>query len=119
MAPPGWARPDLDAAVAAVAVQVNRDNVLQARKILLAEADRLDLELARKLARPYHIGDCGADPVSPEATAAFNQRIDTLVGHCRQYNQDLREAAKALDATARSYGWTDEEIAASFRRAAR
>ena len=42
---PGWARPELDAAVASVGMQVNRDNVLRARGILLAEADRLDAEM--------------------------------------------------------------------------
>jgi hypothetical protein len=115
MAPPGWARPDLDAAVAAVAVQVNRDNVLQARNILLAEADRLDLELNRLIGGNYRIRDCGEDPVSVDATTGFNQRIDDLVGQCKRYNEDLRQAARALDATARSYGWTDEEIAASFQ----
>ncbi len=30
------------------------------------------------------------------------------------YNRDLRASAAALDATARAYGYTDEEIAASF-----
>ncbi len=116
---PGWARPDLDAAVAAVGLQVNRDNVLQARNILLAEADRLDDELNKVMRRDLHIGDCGGDPVSPNATLGFNQRIDVLVGQCRQYNEDLRQAARELDVTARTYGWTEEEIAASFPSAPR
>jgi hypothetical protein len=34
---------------------------------------------------------------------------------CRDYNAQLRMAASALDATARAYGYTDDEIAASFR----
>ena len=38
----------LDAAVRALALQVNRDTVLQARAALLAEADRLDLELSQR-----------------------------------------------------------------------
>lgn len=57
---------------------------------------------------------CGRDPVSPEAATAFLDRIGGLLQHCRTYNHDLRAAAFALDDTARSYGYTDDEIAASF-----
>ena len=38
----------LDAAVRALALQVNRDTVLKARAALLTEADRLDLELDQR-----------------------------------------------------------------------
>ena len=34
---------------------------------------------------------------------------------CLAYNRDLHAAAAALDATARAYGYTDDEIAASYR----
>ena len=56
-----------------------------------------------------------AIPVSPEAAQAFNERINALVDDCFAYNRDLRASASALDATARAYGYTDDEIAASFR----
>ena len=92
----------LDAAVRALALQVNRDTVLQARAALLAEADRLDLELDQRSARYGGVGVCGGDPVSPEAAGAFNERINALVVSCRAYNRELRAAASALDATARS-----------------
>jgi hypothetical protein len=39
------------------------------------------------------------------------------VRSCVIYNRELRAAASALDATARSYGYTDDEIAASYRSA--
>ena len=104
----------LDAAVRALALQVNRDTVLQARAALLAEADRLDLELNQRK-HGSEVGVCGGDPVSPEAAGAFNERINALVVGCRSYNRELRAAANALDATARTYGYTDEEIAASYR----
>jgi hypothetical protein len=96
-------------------MQVNRDNVLRARGILLAEADRLDGEMVFLGTRMPPLADCGDDPVSRDATPAFTQRIAALIEQCLQYNRDLREAAYALDTTARSYGWTEEEIAASFR----
>jgi hypothetical protein len=111
----GGHRTQLDAAVRALALQVNRDTVLQARAALLAEANRLDDELHRRRNDFAGVGLCGGDPVSPEAATAFNERIEGLVTSCRAYNSDLRVSASALDATARAYGYTDDEIAASFQ----
>jgi hypothetical protein len=106
----------LDAAVRALALQVNRDTVLKARAALLAEADRLDIELGKRRLGS-EVGLCGGDPVSPEAASAFNERINALVMSCQAYNSELRAAAAALDGTARTYGFTDEQIAASYRSA--
>jgi hypothetical protein len=110
----GAHRPQLDAAVGALALHVNRDTVLKARAALLAEAERLDRQLVERH-RGHDVGKCGGDPVSPEAANAFNERINALVANCFAYNRDLRAAAGALDAIARTYGFTDEQIAASFR----
>jgi hypothetical protein len=111
----GAHRPQLDAAVGALALQVNRETVLAARAALLAEADRLDKNLQRSHRDFGGVGRCGSDPVSPEAAAAFDERINALVTQCFTYNRDLRASAGALDATARAYGYTDDEIAASFQ----
>jgi hypothetical protein len=111
----GAHRTHLDAAVRSLALQVNRDTVLKARAALLAEADRLDKNLQRTHREFGGVGRCGGDPVSPEASKAFDERINALVGHCFGYNRDLRASAFALDATARAYGYTDDEIAASFQ----
>jgi hypothetical protein len=105
----------LDAAVRALSLQVDRDTVLRARAALLDEARRLDHELDKRAHAYGGVGICGGDPVSPEAAGAFTERIDALVSGCRAYNRDLYTAAYALDATARTYGYTDEEIAASYR----
>jgi hypothetical protein len=105
----------LDAAVRALALQVNRETVLKARAALLAEAARLDVEIGQRMHAYGGVGLCGGDPVSPEAARAFNERIDSLVDRCRAYNGELRMAALALDTTARAYGYTDDEIAASYR----
>jgi hypothetical protein len=105
----------LDAAVRALALQVNRETVLQARATLLAEADRLDIELGKRAHAYAGVGLCGADPVSPEAASAFNERINALVAGCLAYSRDLHAAAAALDVTARTYGFTEEEIAESYR----
>jgi uncharacterized protein YukE len=113
-APAGPFRAQLDTAVANLALQVNRETVLKARGALMAEADRLDdaVETARN--NGAVVGLCGGDPVSPQAAAGFNARIESMYEQCRRYNQDLREAARALDAVALSYGYTESEIAASF-----
>ena len=110
----GAHRPLLDAAVSALALQVDRHTVLAARAALLAEAERLDRALVERH-RGHDVGRCGGDPVSPEAAVAFNERINALLANCFAYNRDLRAAASALDVTARTYGYTDEQIAASFR----
>lgn len=115
MSLPGPYRAHLDAAVEHLSMQVNRDTVLQARAALLAEADRLDFELSLIINRGSGVGLCGGDPVSPEAQRSFNERIGALYAHCFSYNRDLREAAGRLDDTARRYGYTEDEIAASFR----
>lgn len=111
----GGHRTRLDAAVQALALRVNRETVLQARAALLAEAERLDKDLQRSHREYAGVGLCGGDPVSPEAAHAFNERIDTLIDSCFAYNRDLRASATALEATARAYGYTDDEIAASFQ----
>jgi hypothetical protein len=110
----GGHRTQLDAAVRALALRVNRDTVLQARAALLAEANRLDGELRDRHNDFVGVGMCGRDPVSPEAAQAFNERIDGLIESCFAYNRNLRASAAALEATARAYGYTDDEIAGSF-----
>ncbi|WP_232661383.1 hypothetical protein [Pseudonocardia sp. TRM90224] len=114
MTEPGPFRPRLDAAVAHLALQVNRENVLKARAALLAEADRLDAIVETHIASWKGMGLCGGDPVSRDAQAAFNERTLALIDGCFSYNRDLRQAAHALDETARFYGYTDDEIASSF-----
>jgi hypothetical protein len=112
--PSGPFRAQLDAAVADLALQVNRDTVLQARAALLAEADRLD-DAVNSARLGDSVGNCGGDPVSPQAADGFNKRIGDMYDQCQRYNQDLRDAADALSAVARSYGYTEGEIHASFR----
>ncbi|WP_300017082.1 hypothetical protein [Pseudonocardia sp.] len=112
MSSPTDFRSELDAAVGVL--RVDRDNVLQLRAGILAEADRLaeDLRVAQRECR---VGLCGGDPVSPEAAAAFNSRIDGWLQHCARYIEALRASARTLDDSARRYGYTETEIADSFR----
>lgn len=107
-------RAHLDAAVADVGMQVTRDNVLQARAALLAEADRLDAALAHEAGDMKNVGLCGGDPVSADAAPAFDERVMLLLEQCKAYNKHLREAAASLHDVARSYGYTEDEISSSF-----
>jgi len=97
-----------------VAMQVDPANVLQVAAVLLTEAYRLDTVLREEMDRAV-VGLCGGDPVSLEAADAFNERIRELRNQCQAYNNELRAAGWALQDTARSYGISEEQIAASFR----
>jgi hypothetical protein len=113
--PASW-RASLGSAMHGVRMQVDRENVLTVRSVLLGEAERL-AELARRAgARTDWVGRCGGDPVSVEVAEAFNARIGQVVEQCRRYAAQLREAGTSLDDIARRYGYTDAQIAASFHQ---
>ncbi len=60
----------------------------------------------------------GDDPVSDDVALAVTDRIrdaeDSYFTTCQAWVDNLYQAAEALADTARQYGYTDEEIAASF-----
>ncbi|MGH3998768.1 MAG: hypothetical protein ACRDTJ_15085 [Pseudonocardiaceae bacterium] len=100
---------------------VSRDEVLAKHAALLAEADDFQVFL-------NHIWDqllmtpMGGDPVSHDVARAVTDRIrdaeDSYFTVCQQWVDNLYQAAEALAETARQYGYTDEEIAASFNGSA-
>jgi len=97
----------------ALGLQVNRDNVLQVRNALKTESDRLgDLMLFH--GPMLHVGECGPDPISIPAAASFNAKVEALANQCRLYVRTLGEAAGELAETARTYGYTEEQIEASL-----
>jgi hypothetical protein len=112
---PGPHHGQLDAAVESLTLQVDRDTVLQARAALLGEALRLKDALRLGSVR-QDVGLCGGDPVSADAAAAFNERIASLFAYCRSYVDDLERAGDVLGETARRYGFSETEIAASFSK---
>lgn len=103
----------MSAAVDALAMQVDRDTVLQARKVILDEALRLRRAILAT-ASVSNFGLCGADPVSEDARLAFGDRILAMAEGCRQHAGDLESAAATLADVGRRYGFTEDEIAASF-----
>ena len=110
---PGPQSASLAAAVESLALQVDRDTVLQARAALLGEAQRLKDEIGFRTV-DMQVGECGRDPVSSDAAPAFNERIAVLIQNCQQYTEDLEAAAGSLSNIARQYGFTESEISQSF-----
>lgn len=111
---PDW-RSSLSSAVADVNLQVTPENVLDVRNVLLTEADRLRTFGGQNMMMAQLVGRCGGDPISDEAQAAFSQRIGVLVQQCQQYSDQLRDAGNALDAVAKQYGYSEEQIESSFK----
>ena len=112
------ARPsDTQAAVNGVAMQVTPENVLQARAALLKHAEYLyDVAIAPQNSAMPLVGLCGGDPISSQAQIAFEQKIqDNAVAPALKFVAELRKGAEQLTQTARGYGFTDEQIAASFK----
>lgn len=64
----------------------------------------------------------GGDPVSHDVAKAVTFRVrdteDSYFHVCQTWVNNLYQAAEALAEIARQYGYTDEQIAASFQQAA-
>jgi hypothetical protein len=97
----------------ALGLQVNRDNVLQVRNALKTESVRLGNVMAIH-GQMLHVGECGPDPVSEPAAELFNDKVRALAHQCNGYAQALGDSANALEQSARAYGYSEEQIKASF-----
>lgn len=94
-------------------LQVNKDNVLNVHKLLYSEVLRLRTGM-RQQDYKFVMGECGTDPVSPEAAQAFTAKMTRLRDHCNNYVDILASAAEQLNQNARTYGYTEEQIKASM-----
>lgn len=98
-------------------IAVDRDNVLQAAKIIQDALDnegqtiRANLPLLRVIAP-------GADQISVEAAAAWNDRLtgdaDSYSVQVEQYLQNLQTLVDNLVTSAQQYGYTEQQIADAF-----
>lgn len=124
----------LQASVDALVMQVDRDTILGARKVLLTEANELNQAMVEatlfipstpmpgRMGAPGQgvwIGRCSDDPVSGPAQVSFNRKINAALEPCRKYIADLRLAGEQLADVARRYGITEDQIQADFRSAPR
>jgi hypothetical protein len=94
-------------------IKVTTEALLQARNVLQTEHDRLSGVL-RTHSDTLVVNDCGPDPVSPFASAGFNEKIGLIVAQATAYVQSLKDATDQLEETVRGYGATDEQIKSSF-----
>lgn len=99
--------------------EVNKDNVLQAGKIIQDQA----AVLRRKLDRSYRdlripLDARGADPVSADIVNAWNDRLvdnqDSYAERVNAYISALDGLATQLKASAQQYGFTEEEVTTAF-----
>jgi hypothetical protein len=97
---------------------VNKDNVLAAGRIIDLQADALQ-DLWLDSTRGMRIDPPGDDDVSTRMSLAWNDLLigndDSYKNRVREYIAGLRKLAVQLGDSAKSYGYTEEEIDAAFR----
>ncbi|WP_249124191.1 hypothetical protein [Saccharopolyspora erythraea] len=97
---------------------MNKDNVLEVRRVILAAAedayDKLD-----KLRGELAISSPAKDKISSAAAATWNANLltnaDSHFNRLRQYVQNVADLGRQIEDAAKQYGYTEEEIAASFQ----
>ncbi len=96
---------------------VNRDNVLAAGRIVESQADALQ-DLWVDCVHSFRIDAPGTDDVSTRMADAWNDRLigdeDSYKNRVRDYVFGLRKLAVQLGDTAKSYGYSEEEISLAF-----
>ena len=96
---------------------VSKDNVLAAAKIIQTQAEALDDKL-RDARRDLRIDPPGGDDVSTRIAPAWNDilvvRPDSYANRVQQYIDGLRNLAQQCAASAKTYGYTDDQVAAAF-----
>jgi hypothetical protein len=96
---------------------VNRDNVLAAAKIVEAEADALQ-EKVRSIRKDLRVEPPGDDDVSIRMASAWNDILvdndDSYRNRIMEYIAGLRRLSVQLGDSARSYGYSEDEISAAF-----
>jgi len=99
-------------------ITVTPDNVLQARRAILAAAEEARDALVRKqpdlMVRP-----AAQDQVSTAASTMWTRKLlseqDSHYNRLMSYVLEVEKLGHQLGETAKQYGFTDDEIAASFQ----
>lgn len=99
-------------------ITVNHENVLQAARIIQDALDGEGQQIRANLPLLQVIAP-GEDQISVQAAAAWNARLsgdpDSFAVRVEQYLQGLQDLVNTLVASARQYGYTDEQIADALR----
>jgi hypothetical protein len=98
---------------------VNHDNVLRAARIIQNALDGEGQQIRTNLPMLQVIAP-GEDQISVQAAQAWNDRLvggaDSYTVRVEQYLQSLQNLVDHLVASAKQYGYTDEQIADAFRQ---
>ena len=96
---------------------VTKDNVLAAAKIIQTQAEALRDKLS-DASRELRIDAPGDDDVSIRIAPAWNaillDRPDSYAMRIQQYVDGLQNLAQQCVESAKTYGYTDEQVAAAF-----
>ncbi|NKE63705.1 hypothetical protein FXN61_46130 [Lentzea sp. PSKA42] len=97
---------------------VDKDTVLKAGKVIHDQWMLLDKEYMDK-ADLLRIKTVGGDKVTTDVVEAWNDRLafheDSYSNRIAAYIEALKSLSDQLKASAQQYGFTDEEITATFR----
>ncbi|HEX3789215.1 MAG TPA: hypothetical protein VHW44_15235 [Pseudonocardiaceae bacterium] len=95
-------------------ITVNKDNVLQAAKIIQNALDDNSQQIQLAFAGLRVVAP-GQDPISVQAAAQWNAKLvtdpDSFQNRISQYLGSLQTLADNLRTSAKQYGYTDQEIA--------
>jgi hypothetical protein len=94
---------------------VTPENVLGVRAVVMQEATDLQ-NMLRGEEQYLTLPALGRDPVSGDMSPAFNAVTHGLLARARDHITSLFALGEELAATARSYGLTEGDIAASLAR---
>lgn len=96
---------------------VNRDNVLEVRKVILSAAEEAQTKLWA-LHPSLIVHSPAGDEISKTSSAVWTANLvgnpDSHYSRLLQYVQNVFDLGKQLEEAAKQYGYNDEEIAASF-----
>jgi hypothetical protein len=100
---------------------VTKDNVLAAGRIIESQADAL-YDIWKDNVRSLRIEPPGEDDVSVRMAQAWNDRLvgddDCYKDRVKDYVVGLKKLAVQLGDAAKTYGYTEEQIATAFGRTA-
>ncbi|MDI2028539.1 hypothetical protein QFW96_07945 [Saccharopolyspora sp. TS4A08] len=110
--------PAPDSGAAAQTITVNEDNVLEVRKTILSAAEDAR-ERLYGLAASLQVTPPGDDEVSKHAATTWTAYLlgnqDSHFNRLMQYVDNVEKLGEQLGEAAKQYGYTDEEISASFQ----
>lgn len=93
--------------------QVSVNNVMRVLVVFSQRAAAAQ-EAISNSADLKRIPACAEDPVSKDVRELFQHKVDTVRQAHVEYSDELQKACLALRDAARSYGFTDDEIAKSM-----